>query len=109
MLLHCLLITVGEESKKRGSISKRQHQIRQAKAYVISVLGEFASTCQSKQVCLYMCVYIKILFGMRSFLVSKTVGLSHTGYKIAQVKTFELTFQGGKDSIALNSDVKVRS
>ncbi|KAJ0090111.1 hypothetical protein Patl1_14355 [Pistacia atlantica] len=27
-----------------------QHQIRQAKAHVISVLGEFASSCQSKQI-----------------------------------------------------------
>ncbi|KAJ0030076.1 hypothetical protein Pint_14217 [Pistacia integerrima] len=43
-------VLVGEESKKRGSMSKRQHQIRQAKAHVISVLGEFASSCQSKQI-----------------------------------------------------------
>ncbi|KAK2646561.1 hypothetical protein Ddye_021756 [Dipteronia dyeriana] len=43
-------VLVGEESKKLGSKTKRQSQIRQAKAHVISVLGEFAKTCQSKQV-----------------------------------------------------------
>ncbi|KAL5773101.1 hypothetical protein ACOSP7_012717 [Xanthoceras sorbifolium] len=43
-------ILVGEESKKLGSKTKKQSQIRQAKAHVISVLGEFAKTCQSKQV-----------------------------------------------------------
>jgi hypothetical protein len=43
-VVHVWLYTVGEESKKK------QSQIRQAKAHVISVLGEFAGTCQSKQV-----------------------------------------------------------
>uniref|UniRef100_A0A6N2MQV7 Protein kinase domain-containing protein n=1 Tax=Salix viminalis TaxID=40686 RepID=A0A6N2MQV7_SALVM len=42
-------VRVGEESKKRELIKKKQWQIRQAKAHVISVLGEFARTCQSKQ------------------------------------------------------------
>ncbi|PRQ37553.1 putative rossmann-like alpha/beta/alpha sandwich protein [Rosa chinensis] len=35
---------------KRESVTKSQSQLRRAKAYVISVLGEFARTCQSKQV-----------------------------------------------------------
>ncbi|CAN4113352.1 unnamed protein product [Withania somnifera] len=39
-----------EESKKWQSISKNQTQIRKAKAFVISMMGEFAKTCQSKQV-----------------------------------------------------------
>ncbi|CAK7344620.1 unnamed protein product [Dovyalis caffra] len=43
-------VLVGEESKKRESIKRNQSQIRQAKAHVISVLGEFARTCQSKQI-----------------------------------------------------------
>ncbi|KAH9806055.1 putative receptor-like serine/threonine-protein kinase [Citrus sinensis] len=43
-------VLVGEESKKRGSMAKRQSQIRRAKAHVISMLGEFAGTSQSKQV-----------------------------------------------------------
>ncbi|KAG5243673.1 receptor serine/threonine-protein kinase [Salix suchowensis] len=42
-------VRVGEESKKGELIKKKQWQIRQAKAHVISVLGEFARTCQSKQ------------------------------------------------------------
>ncbi|XVF47765.1 hypothetical protein PTKIN_Ptkin03bG0136800 [Pterospermum kingtungense] len=41
---------VGEESKKSKVIAKDQVKFRQAKAHVISVLGEFAKTCQSKQV-----------------------------------------------------------
>jgi hypothetical protein len=49
-VLHVWLKTVGDESKKRELIKKKQWQIRQAKAHVISVLGEFARTCQSKQV-----------------------------------------------------------
>ncbi|XP_050371823.1 probable receptor-like serine/threonine-protein kinase At5g57670 [Argentina anserina] len=43
-------VLVGEERKKQKSVSKSQCQLRRAKAYVISVLGEFARTCQSKQV-----------------------------------------------------------
>ncbi|XP_011012683.1 PREDICTED: probable receptor-like serine/threonine-protein kinase At5g57670 isoform X1 [Populus euphratica] len=43
-------VLVGKESKKRELIKKKQWQIRQAKAHVISVLGEFARTCQSKQI-----------------------------------------------------------
>ncbi|KAJ6362191.1 hypothetical protein OIU78_002574 [Salix suchowensis] len=43
-------VRVGEESKKGELIKKKQWQIRQAKAHVISVLGEFARTCQSKQI-----------------------------------------------------------
>ncbi|KAJ6372428.1 hypothetical protein OIU76_026841 [Salix suchowensis] len=43
-------VLVGEESKKLESMKKKQWQIRQAKAHVISVLGEFARTCQSKQI-----------------------------------------------------------
>ncbi|XP_061994164.1 probable receptor-like serine/threonine-protein kinase At5g57670 [Rosa rugosa] len=43
-------VLVGEERKKRESVTKSQSQLRRAKAYVISVLGEFARTCQSKQV-----------------------------------------------------------
>ncbi|KAK4374514.1 hypothetical protein RND71_005191 [Anisodus tanguticus] len=39
-----------EESKKWQSISKNQTQIRKAKAFVISTMGEFTKTCQSKQV-----------------------------------------------------------
>ncbi|KAJ6958059.1 hypothetical protein D5086_032178 [Populus alba] len=41
-----IYVLVDEESKKK------QSQIRQAKAHVISVLGEFARTCQSKQISL---------------------------------------------------------
>nr|ALB00480.1 RBK1 [Populus tomentosa] len=43
-------VLVGEESKKHELIKNKQWQIRQAKAHVISVLGEFARTCQSKQI-----------------------------------------------------------
>ncbi|KEH32562.1 receptor-like kinase [Medicago truncatula] len=41
---------LAENMKKRVSVRRRQSQLRQAKAYVISVLGEFAQTCWSKQV-----------------------------------------------------------
>ncbi|KAG7029803.1 putative receptor-like serine/threonine-protein kinase, partial [Cucurbita argyrosperma subsp. argyrosperma] len=47
---HVLVI---DDTKKRGSTSmtmKIQSQLRRAKAYVISILGEFASISQSKQV-----------------------------------------------------------
>ncbi|KAK7347684.1 hypothetical protein VNO80_22222 [Phaseolus coccineus] len=43
-------VLVTADKKKRVSVRKRQSQLRQAKAYVISVLGEFAQTCWSKQV-----------------------------------------------------------
>ncbi|GAU20986.1 hypothetical protein TSUD_201350 [Trifolium subterraneum] len=43
-------VLVGENMKKRVSVRRRISQLRQAKAYVISVLGEFAQTCWSKQV-----------------------------------------------------------
>ncbi|KDP43801.1 hypothetical protein JCGZ_23009 [Jatropha curcas] len=43
-------ILVGDGRKKPKLIKRRQEHIRQAKAHVISVLGEFARTCQSKQV-----------------------------------------------------------
>ncbi|CAJ2649704.1 unnamed protein product [Trifolium pratense] len=43
-------VLVGENMKKHVSVRRRQSQLRQAKAYVISVLGEFAQTCWSKQV-----------------------------------------------------------
>lgn len=36
--------------KKSVSVRRKQSHFRQAKAYVISVLGEFAQTCWSKQV-----------------------------------------------------------
>ncbi|XP_028775425.1 probable receptor-like serine/threonine-protein kinase At5g57670 [Neltuma alba] len=39
-----------KKRKKRASMTRRQSQLRQAKASVISVLGEFAKTCWSKQV-----------------------------------------------------------
>ncbi|KAF3670064.1 Receptor-like cytosolic serine/threonine-protein kinase RBK2 [Capsicum annuum] len=39
-----------EEGKKWQSISKNQTQIRKAKAFVISLMGEFTKTCQDKQV-----------------------------------------------------------
>ncbi|XP_059461404.1 probable receptor-like serine/threonine-protein kinase At5g57670 [Corylus avellana] len=44
-----LHILVGKD-KKKNLAKKKQSKFRQAKAYVISVLGEFAQTCQSKQV-----------------------------------------------------------
>ncbi|GMY35439.1 probable receptor-like serine/threonine-protein kinase At5g57670 [Fagus crenata] len=43
-------ILVGDEKKKHELVKKKQSKFRQAKAYVISVLGEFAKLCQSKQV-----------------------------------------------------------
>ncbi|KAK7265306.1 hypothetical protein RJT34_32924 [Clitoria ternatea] len=43
-------VLVAEDKKKRVSVRRRQSQLRQAKAYVISLLGEFAHTCWSKQV-----------------------------------------------------------
>ncbi|KAJ7955745.1 Receptor-like kinase [Quillaja saponaria] len=43
-------VLVAEDKKKKNSATKRQSQIRQAKAYVISVLGEFTRTCRSKQI-----------------------------------------------------------
>ncbi|KAL6194418.1 hypothetical protein ACLB2K_035502 [Fragaria x ananassa] len=43
-------VLVGEEKRKCKSVTKFQSQLRRAKAYVISLLGEFASSCQSKQV-----------------------------------------------------------
>ncbi|XP_054807464.1 probable receptor-like serine/threonine-protein kinase At5g57670 isoform X2 [Prosopis cineraria] len=39
-----------KRKKKRASMTRRQSQLRQAKACVISVLGEFAKACWSKQV-----------------------------------------------------------
>ncbi|KAJ9162847.1 hypothetical protein P3X46_022589 [Hevea brasiliensis] len=44
-------VIVGEETKKQRELIKgKSSQIRQAKAHVISVLGEFARTCQSQQI-----------------------------------------------------------
>ncbi|XP_061349887.1 probable receptor-like serine/threonine-protein kinase At5g57670 [Gastrolobium bilobum] len=43
-------VLASEDKKKRASIRRRQSQLRQAKAYVISVLAEFAQTCWSNQV-----------------------------------------------------------
>ncbi|CAN6547256.1 unnamed protein product [Malus baccata var. baccata] len=43
-------VLVGEERKKHELTTKNQSQLRRAKANVISVLGEFARSCQSKQV-----------------------------------------------------------
>ncbi|KAM1329201.1 hypothetical protein ACFX15_012824 [Malus domestica] len=43
-------VLVGEERKKHESGTKNQSQLRRAKANVISVLGEFARSCQFKQV-----------------------------------------------------------
>ncbi|TYJ22010.1 hypothetical protein E1A91_A08G100700v1 [Gossypium mustelinum] len=45
-----LHVLVGKETKKRRLMTKDQEKFRQAKAHVISVLGEFSKTCQSKQV-----------------------------------------------------------
>lgn len=39
-----------EENDKWLSIPKYQKKIRQAKAFAISIMGEFVETCQSKQV-----------------------------------------------------------
>lgn len=52
-----------EESKKWQSISKNQTQIRKAKAFVISMMGEFTKTCQYKQVAsksYYLCFYLSL-------------------------------------------------
>lgn len=43
-------VLVAADKKKSVSVRRRQSQLRQAKAYVISVLAEFAHTCWSKQV-----------------------------------------------------------
>ncbi|XP_057415860.1 probable receptor-like serine/threonine-protein kinase At5g57670 isoform X2 [Lotus japonicus] len=43
-------VLVAEDKKKRVSVRRRQSQLRQAKAYVISVLADFAKTCWSNQV-----------------------------------------------------------
>ncbi|KAH7545231.1 hypothetical protein FEM48_Zijuj01G0071700 [Ziziphus jujuba var. spinosa] len=43
-------ILVVKERRKNELRTEYQSQLRRAKAYVISVLGEFAGTCQSKQV-----------------------------------------------------------
>ncbi|KAG4959064.1 hypothetical protein JHK87_035697 [Glycine soja] len=43
-------VLVAADKKKRVSVRRRQSQLRQAKAYVISVLGEFAQSSWSKQV-----------------------------------------------------------
>ncbi|XP_024025634.1 probable receptor-like serine/threonine-protein kinase At5g57670 [Morus notabilis] len=43
-------ILAGKEREKYGLKAENQSQLRRAKAFVISVLGEFARTCQSKQV-----------------------------------------------------------
>ncbi|KAK7388467.1 hypothetical protein VNO78_23283 [Psophocarpus tetragonolobus] len=43
-------VLVAADKKKRVSVRRSLSQLRQAKAYVISVLGEFAQTCWSKQV-----------------------------------------------------------
>lgn len=51
--------SVAENMKKRVSVRRRQSQLRQAKAYVISVLGEFAQTCWSKQVINFKHTWIK--------------------------------------------------
>ncbi|KAG4942586.1 hypothetical protein JHK85_047232 [Glycine max] len=45
--VHVLVVA---DKKKRVSVRRRQSQLRQAKAYVISVLGEFVQCCWSKQV-----------------------------------------------------------
>ncbi|KAK8602003.1 hypothetical protein V6N13_058331 [Hibiscus sabdariffa] len=47
VVLHVL---VGEEHRKSKLVRKDQAKFRQAKAHVISVLGEYARTCQSKKV-----------------------------------------------------------
>ncbi|KAE9609832.1 hypothetical protein Lal_00006349 [Lupinus albus] len=43
-------VLVAKDKEKQVSVRRRISQIRKAKAYVISVLGEFAQTCWSKQV-----------------------------------------------------------
>ncbi|KAI4335455.1 hypothetical protein L6164_014099 [Bauhinia variegata] len=43
-------VLVAEDKKKPFSIRRRQSQVRQAQAYVISLLGEFTTICWSKQV-----------------------------------------------------------
>ncbi|CAL5199371.1 unnamed protein product [Lathyrus oleraceus] len=43
-------VLVGENMKKSVSVRRRQSHLRQAKAYVISVLGEFAQSSWSKQI-----------------------------------------------------------
>ncbi|XVF70091.1 hypothetical protein PTKIN_Ptkin11bG0134300 [Pterospermum kingtungense] len=58
-----LHVLVNEESKKRKSITKDQAKFRQAKSHVISVLGEFARTCQSKQVKLEAKVGLSLTVG----------------------------------------------
>lgn len=45
-----LHVLVKEETKKQQHSSVDQTRFRKAKAFVISVLGEYAKTCQSKQI-----------------------------------------------------------
>ncbi|XP_048227590.1 probable receptor-like serine/threonine-protein kinase At5g57670 [Ricinus communis] len=48
--VHVLVGETKKKKKQRELIRRRQSQIRQAKTHVISMLGEFATTCQSKQI-----------------------------------------------------------
>ncbi|KAL6331683.1 hypothetical protein AAG906_014333 [Vitis piasezkii] len=45
-----LHVIVGEDMKKPELMTKDQTRFRRAKAFVISLVGEFAETCQSKQI-----------------------------------------------------------
>lgn len=47
-----------QEIKKWKTFETYQTQTRRAKAFVISVMGEFAKTCQSKQ------VFLNFLWGV---------------------------------------------
>ncbi|KAI4344374.1 hypothetical protein L6164_011608 [Bauhinia variegata] len=44
------VLVTNDKKKKHVSFRRRQSQLRQAKAYVISLLGEFARICWTKQV-----------------------------------------------------------
>jgi hypothetical protein len=62
--------------KKRVSVRRRQSQLRQAKAYVISVLGEFAQTCWSKQVEIHF-KYTNICVSHQSLVGSVVIDTEH--------------------------------
>ncbi|XP_043813235.1 probable receptor-like serine/threonine-protein kinase At5g57670 isoform X1 [Manihot esculenta] len=71
-------VLVGKETKKHHELIKRKRsQIRQAKAHVISVLGEFARTCQSKQINLEARVGISSSISKGLILEAKSISANY--------------------------------
>ncbi|CAB4292791.1 unnamed protein product [Prunus armeniaca] len=100
-------VLVGEERKKRDLVAKKQSQLRRAKAYVISVLGEFARACQSKQVNLEAKVIFSSSIGKGLIVETKSISADYLllcGSRNQSTRTPSITkycFKHAPDSCSL--------